>query len=95
MASPTAIPRLVAATHPMDSDGNRDLRINHWTNPRAAPAMAPAMNARTGVSTGTTKIASNPAIGKLRNAKPQKSRKRREGRTFFMVDSFDGKTGWM
>jgi hypothetical protein len=77
----------VAAIHHMDSEGSRDFRISHWMSPRAAPAIAPAMSARTGVSTGTTKTASNPAIGKLKKAKTQNSQKRQVVEGFFIMDS--------
>ena len=46
------------------------------------------MMARTGVVTGTTNIASTPAIGKLRNAKTQNSQKRQVVEVSLIIYSF-------
>jgi hypothetical protein len=56
--------------------------------PSVAPAIAPARMARKGVVTGPMRFASNPAIGKLRNAKTQNSQKRQYIESSFIINSF-------
>jgi hypothetical protein len=82
------MPIAVARIHHRERDSG-DRRTSHWTPPKVPPAIRPARMATPGVVTAPIRLASSPAIGKLRNARTQRSRKRGEERNVFMVDSFD------